>query len=243
MCIPYLRCLHITSGGYSAIPGSLGHFEQLTSLEIPYGDNLIQAMLTSVGHQLKELCIYGNREKDVRFTKVLKIFTVCPNLESLAILDFLGPVERKVPVISQDLKLKKLSLSGNFYQPSGILPLILRAPYLEEVKMSDIMFSKLDVQKLMRYLAIGNMFQSLVNIEISLGPMKHFWYIPSGLYRGSPLAKELRIALESLAKNIVSFSPMLQSTSFYFTTLTTIACYSVHANSSAAPFVDLLNTI
>jgi len=198
-------------------------FENLTSLHMFYDPQTLQA-LSFVGHKLKELCLSRDWSKTCTdanpFYDVLRVFTHCPNLEYLVLLRFSGAVNLDVPVAAESLKLKRLVLKGSFYGAPGFVPLVCRAPLLEEVKL-EAYCSKQDVDSLITLLMLEEMFQNVTSVEL--------------VYRGDlALLDMIR-----LAKNVVASCPKLQTTHFEIET----GEGGEMASSSIAPFVDLVERI
>jgi len=205
------------------------NFKNLTSLDISCDQSSIQ-ILDFIGHQLKELGIFMSFFEAGHWPfNVLKVLISCPNLENLVLFDFKGPVDLQVPVAAENLKLKKLNMCGNFNKAKGFLPLVLKAPGLEELKLS--VFTKQDIATLTADVKKRAMLQNLMHIELDC-------YDDSADHR-----KNLLVPLENLAKSIVSCCPKLQTAYFEFDGLSADENYKTETNSSVAPFWNILKSI
>jgi len=225
--MPNLRRLKTRKFPENLEPQLLLQFKSLTSLQIEFNLQTIP-VLALLGPKLKELSLImmGNSSDS---SDMLKVFVHCTKLEYFALLNFYrGTVDLEVPVLAENLKLKKVVLSGLFHQTEGFLPLLLKAPLLDEVKLGPIRFSQTDVEAFTKNLSMGIMFQNLTKIE--LGPTLDS--------RTNAL-----LDLESLAKSIVSFCPKLQTAFCDFGYKTFIEKFNKKPSKSVSPFLDLVKLI
>jgi len=225
----------------------LMQLKNFSSLQTEIGKDSLEG-LTVIGDKLTELFLGGDSYEGNLFVGVLQLFVTCPNLEYLSILEFVGKVDFKVPLVPQNLKLKKLVLSGSFFHARGFLPLIFRAPLLEEVKMNSVFISKQDLQTFVAYLSVGIIFNNLTSIKIKARCAQVCRRIPSALKPGTPQAKDLLLAMEDFGKNVVAFCPKLRIANFDFSNLSVSGNKNIVNNDtenpgSAAPFVALVKMI
>jgi len=205
--VPNLRHLEVDTFPTVWDPLLLRQLTNLNSLRIPY-NQLAFEILASVGPKLKELHFmeveFESPEylMEKRFEKLLNVFMLCPELEFLEVYNLRGEVDLSVPVEIGDLKLKKLHLE-DLNGVNGFLLLICRAPLLEDVELNVIgNFSKHDIETLNILIPQGMMFQNL----------EKFTFCHIGSYDLRDVVKVVQ-ALETMTKNIVSFSPKLQKVS------------------------------
>jgi len=112
--LPNLRYLEATSFPDDLDPRLLLQFKNLTALEISYDERFLD-FLAEIGPKMKELKFNGyvGDETETK-NNLLKIFALCPNLESFEFVDFADAVNLEVPVVVENLKLKKVCLEGYF---------------------------------------------------------------------------------------------------------------------------------
>jgi len=190
-------------------------FKNLTSLQVMASAQTIP-ILTLIGPKLKELSMTIYSEIS-NLPDVLKVFTLCPNLEYLILLWFQGIVDWGIPVNVADWKLKKLAVGGNFHNDDGFLPLLFSAPLLEEVQLSfpgcSILITKDCFETLIAQLSQRLLLQNVSTFE--LGQKVSFLKQSNNVYRRISEA-ETRGLLKILAKNIASFCPKLETACFNF---------------------------
>jgi len=199
-CFPNLRHLQTTYFPESVNPQLLLQLKNLAALEISYKKQTFK-VLALIGLNLKELKFKWElkREKESSFD-LLNVFAFCPNLENFEFLDFNGDINFQVPVLPENLKLKKLYLMGNFAQAEGFLPFILSAPLLEDIELNPSDASQNDFQKLETLLASGLILQNATSVSMG----GYFKRVSTDLFFG----------LQSFAKNIISFCPTLKTAKF-----------------------------
>jgi len=229
--MPNLKFLWLKSSKFPLTPGLLPKFKNLTSLEITARQNLHE-ILAPIGPKLKELGLRGSSTDKNSFSNLVKVLTVCPNLEALYLKNFKGSVvmdaikgAKLLEEYSKKLKLKKVELEGEFLRAEGLLPLLFLSPPLEEVVLDFGLYHLLDVRVLVHFLEMKMMFQSVTTVDISLRLEK---------YRSQPFSLEacgMMMATGELARNIISFSPKLHTANLYF-------CDS--SDREMGPFVDLV---
>jgi len=220
--MPNLRRLLTTHFPENLDTQLLLQLDNLASLHMFYGPQTLQA-LSFVGHKLKELCLCNDWSNTFSvpnpFYDVLRVFTHCPNLEYLVLFGFSGAVNLDVPVAAESLKLKRLVLKGLFYEAPGFVPLVCRAPLLEEVKL-HVYCSKQDVDSLITLLMLEEMLQNVSKVELV------------HIHRNNA-------DLVALAKNVIASCPKLQTAHFG----TESGEGGETASSSITPFVDLVKKI
>jgi len=224
--MPNLRRLAIGKFSKDWNPQLMRQFRNLNSLKIVLDKQSI-AVLTLVGPQLRELCIKcpKRRLRDACL-KVLKVFQLCPFLQVFELHSFKGSVDLAVPVLAEQLKLKKLVLTGDFRQAEGLLPLIVSAPRLEQVKLDYISFSRDDTVQLVNLVSEQSILQNLTSFEL---------VAISFVDMGHSLTDQL-LAMESVAKNIITFCPKLQTAQFDFDSLNE----GNRNRSVLAPYLELM---
>lgn len=187
-------------------------FYNLTSLEMVFDENIF-SIIAPVAHQLTKLCLKPKSYYDNSTTQFYDIFSVigqCKNLEILYVKGFNGSVNLNPPFALERSKLKKLVLAGNFLPARGFLPIIFQCPQLEEVVLRGAIFSKQDINKMVRPLVLGQLLQNLTKLVIE---PKGYCYEKTNIasqYRpGKPNAKELVPAMEKFVKHIICYCPRL----------------------------------
>jgi hypothetical protein len=204
-----------TSNGLQ--PGLLDQFEHLTILEIEMAFNVFE-ILASIGNRLTTLRLSAPSVGNNPFLQVLKVFDLCCNLESLQICKVYGSIDLGVPFDAEKVGLKQLVLKGSFVTARGFVPLISRAPKLEEVIFNKAIISKYDINTLVRYVSMGMIFQNVSHFVYNVPSQSLITIIniPANYTPGKPKALELILALEHFAKNIISYCPLLQNADFSF---------------------------
>jgi len=174
-------------------------FSNLSSLIIGFCDQTLK-ILTAVGPQLKLLEInFSHRTDPVMnpFNDLLKIFMLCPILESLYVSGFHGAVDLEVPVDIQNLKLEKLGFFlSNFSNASSFLYMILSAPCLKSVVFDRTGLSNQNIATLTTLLAAKLVLQNVTQFE--------YYFNVSSSHESNLKDKE------NIFKNIVAFCPKLQ---------------------------------
>jgi len=206
----------------------------LSSLELFFSMFTIP-ILAAVGQQLKELKIWpGTHDTSLGpgLVNLFQMFAVCPNLEYFAMDSFGGTYEMNVGIArAKDLKLKRLTLCNfDTFQAPGLLPFLLSAPQLEEVKLGTYNISIGDVETLISLLSEEQIFRNVIKVDLGI-----VYEFPSS---GS---KPFQAALEKLATHIISFSPQLQTlTRFNSVKITCEGENHVEPNNTLAQCLALL---
>jgi len=239
--LPKLRHLELDAFAFPSVwdPQVLQQLTNLTSLRIHY-DQLAFDILAAVGPKLKELFFLDvefespELSMEKRFEHLLRVFLLCPELESLEVRDLSGEVDLSVPVKFDQLKLKKfkvLNYSVDNKMVEGLLPLICRAQLLEEINLCNgPKTSKQDIDTLSTLLRQKKIFQNLVKFKDNM----------RNISNGSDYFQ----ALIQLAKNIVSYCPNVQI--LWIDDLMTpypCDCAKKPQSNSIVPFVDLVKLL
>jgi len=216
----------------SLLLGELDKFKNLTSLLMDIQENIHQ-ILAPIGNQLKELSLHDTiNDPDRRmFVNVMKAIIVCPNLEHLHLRLFNGPVCLEEQVAPQNLKLKRLILEGDFCDAVGFLPILFRAPLLEEVDLWYFVFCKEEADMCINYLSERAMFQNVNNFKFKLCDEIQY------MYRSAVMGD-----MEYFVRNIVSFCPRLERGYFNLFKRDDRLNYDFK-KSPLAPFMDLVKLI
>jgi len=238
--LPKLRHLELDAFAFPSVwdPQVLQQLTNLTSLCIPF-DQLAFDILAVVGPKLKELFFIDlefsapELSMENRFEHLLRVFLLCPELENLEVQDLDGEVDLSVPVQFDQLKLKKFKVLNGYAgnnMVEGLLPLICRAPLLEEVKLwAGPLSAKQDVEPLNTLLTQKKVFQNLVKFKTF------------DAFNGQD-GDDLFPALIQLAKNIVSYCPNVQI--LWIDDLMTPHTRAKKPQSnSIVPFVDLVKLL
>jgi hypothetical protein len=196
----------------------LDQFRKLTILEIEMVVNLYE-ILSSIGDRLLSLRLSTWQRQGNQFSQVLKVFDLCANLECLHLGNVFGSIDLGVPFDVEKVGLKKLMLEGNFVKAKGFVPLISRAPKLNEVIFNRAIVSQHDINSLIRFVSMGMVFQNVTHFVYALPKDSIIFLIanlPVNYTPSEPKALELILKLEFFAKNIISFCPLLQNATFNF---------------------------
>jgi len=208
-------------------PQIMQKFCNLSSLHLNFSNRQALKILAAVGPQLKVLNIhsrvdgYFNPEINP-FRDLLKIFMLCPILESLRVCAFSGAIDLEVPMDVQKLKLEELNFFlSDFSNATEFLCLILAAPCLKSVTLYDPTLSNQIIESLSSLLATNSVLQNLTKIDFFLR-----WSWAS--------------ASRDLVKHLVAFCPKLQKAHVYTWNCATL---SENVPESLAPFLDLVQNI
>jgi len=220
--MPNLRCLRMETSPREFHPQLLKfELKNLTSLELPHDEHTIP-VLNMVGAQLKELCItQGTNEANV----LQKVFELCTSLECFS-FKFRGhTVEPPLPEDVENSKLKKLIWEFS------LLPIVmLKAPLLEEVALTNTCFEIDDIGVLNNWLLTETVLQNLTKLVCLADELN-----------GTPETKqEMLLALHKLAKHIICFCPKLENVHFDLMEFYTPMTYNTETNSSVTRFWNLV---
>lgn len=175
-------------------------------------DNILFT-IAPIAHQLTKLCLRQNRESLNSFYDVLSVIGLCKNLKLLHLREFRGSVNLTLPFAPQSSKLKKLVLEGNYLPARGFLPLLFQCVHIEAVILKGAIFSKQDINAIVRSLATGDMLQNLTKLVLEPKGYYNNDYnkeaIASQYRPGKPKARELVPAMEKLVKYIICSCPKL----------------------------------
>jgi len=176
------------------------NFPRLDSLQMEFCARIID-VLPCVGLRLRELSLValGNHTWGVN---ALQILRNCPCLEFLSLQGIVRKVNTSGPFFPEHMPLKKLFLRRVEMTGNNFLPLLLQAPLLEHVSLSDVFFCDTVTRKLTQKLLVHFIFQNLTSFEMrftkSLPTVRNAWIRN----------------LEYFAKNVAIRSPKLQSVVF-----------------------------
>jgi len=230
-CLPNLKLLSLEGFPNNVNPQLLLQLEGLTTLHMSYGRECFR-ILAHVGQKLKELRFPVEIYLRCDSWPALKVFELCPNLEIFEYYNFAQRVDFEVPLVAESLKLKKLHLRGDFSEAAGFLPLVLRAPLLEDVSLKFLrpFVARGEFETLIKHVSLGDMFKNLVKVQLGFFPL------------GEDITlRDLLPHIENLAKHIISYCPKLETADFDFKTLSEDVSYK--ANNSVTPFHDVLKMI
>jgi len=227
--MPNLKCLWLKSSAFPLTPGLLPKFKNLTSLEITSQKN-IHEILAPIGPKLKELSLRGSSTEENSFSSLLKVLSVCPNLEVLYLKQFKGTVDDVKTTersFIENLKLKKLVLEGVFLQPGGLFFVLFFAPLLEELILDLGFYCLADVHVLVQFLERGSLLQNLIKLDINAR-------LEDYRSQGEYAVSALHMATEELARNMICYCPKLQTANIGI-------CDEDDEN--IAPFIDLVKML
>jgi len=222
--LPNLRRLKVNKFR-NVDPRLMQQFEKLSSLTVSSHTCALK-FIPFIGAQLKELRISPTSLFVEDF--LANIFNVCPNLESLELIRFSSHLNFQALSAPENLKLKKLHLTGNFSESTEFLNLLLRAAQLLEVKLE--FSTKVDLGDLAASLSVGEIFQNMTRFELKCFGSRNTW-------------KEEMAVFENVAKSVISFCPRLQTARFIFYGSDSEKNYEIVTNTSVIPFIKLLKEI
>jgi len=197
-CMPNLRRLIINQIPVDSDLQPLKQLENLESLHIQRSDHQTTQLLSLIGFRLKELILDHVPDNNLVISRAL---VQCPKLEVLSLGSFSGTIDLKETVSSRNLKLKRFVVKrGDFSKAEGFLPLMFKAPLLEQVKL--IFYKNLcenDLESIINGLKTEAMFQNLTDCDIHF-ELRRLWESPYELL--------------CLVKHIVSFCSKLKTANF-----------------------------
>jgi len=226
-CMPNLKCLWLKSCAFPLTPGLLPKFKNLTSLEITSQQN-IHEILAPIGPKLKELSLRGSSTDNNSFLNLLKVLTVCPDLEVLYLKDFDGSVQDLLkisPESSLSLKLKKIVLEGFFDAAKWLVLYLCLAPPLEEVSLD--LGILLEAGALVDALGKRLLLQNMIRVDINLKLEEH-------VDAGDSLLMAMLMSTKAVARQMVCCCPKLQ-------TINVNIC--MESDTDLFPFVELVKTL
>jgi len=122
-------------------------------------------------------------------------------------------------------------MDGNHSEMKDLLPLLLSAPKLEEVKLGKFSMSMADVETLTVLLSEEAIFKHVTKVDFG------------SCYAREVSKEKLLRAMEKLSTRILSFSPQLQTFQFNFDSLTEMEDYKIDPNSTFAHCLALFKKI